>query len=66
MIDIWDIKLVSYNFPPYLLLIIINESKFNYVFKRKTSKEEEVDYVEGRFQGEMDEREEFRCFFRVC
>ena len=36
--------------------------KFNYDSERKASEEEEVDSVEGRFHGEMHEKEEFRIF----
>ena len=38
--------------------------KFNYDSRRKASEEEEVDPVEGRFNEEMDEKDEFRNFVR--
>ena len=38
--------------------------KFNYDSKRKAFEEEEVDYVEGRFPRDMDEKDEFRNFVR--
>ena len=36
--------------------------KFNLDSKRETSEEEEVDFVEGWFHGEMDEKGEFKLF----
>ena len=38
--------------------------KFNSDSKRKAYEEEEVDYVEGRFHKDMDEKDEFRNFVR--
>ena len=38
--------------------------KFNSDTKRKVSKEEEIDSVEGRFHEDMDEKDEFRNFVR--
>ena len=36
--------------------------KFNSNFRRKVSEEEEVDYVQGRFHEDMDEKDEFINF----
>ena len=38
--------------------------KFNYDSKRKASKEEEIDSVEGRFHEDMDEKDAFKIFVR--
>ena len=38
--------------------------KLSYDSKRKVSKQEEVESVEGRFQEDMDETDEFRNFVR--
>ena len=39
-------------------------TKFNFDSRRKAFEEEEVDYVEGRFPRDMDEKDEFRNFVR--
>ena len=38
--------------------------KFHSDSKRKASKEEEIDSVEGRFHEDMDEKDEFKNFVR--
>ena len=38
--------------------------KFNSYYKRKASQEEEVDFVDGRFHEDMDEKDELINFLR--